>query len=120
MLNIIFDKESAIVTLEPEGVLDQTDFETAAKIIDPFIKIHGKLKGLIIETEAFPGWKDFASFVEHLSFIKNHHKKIKRLAFVTDSVIGDLAEKVTSHFVDAEIKHFPYGAHKEARAWILD
>jgi hypothetical protein len=120
MLNITFDKESPIVTLEPEGALSQSDFETAAKIIDPFIKIHGKLRGIIIETESFPGWKDFSARVEHLSFIRNHHKKIKRIAFVTNSVVGTLAEYITSHFVSAEVKHFPYGEHKEARSWILE
>jgi len=120
MLNITFDKEYPIVTLEPEEKLSQMDFETAAKIIDPFIKIHGKLLGVIIETESFPGWKDFAALLEHLTFIKKHHKKVKRVAFVTDSVIGGAAEHITSHFVDAEVKHFPYGAHKEARNWILE
>jgi hypothetical protein len=120
MLNITFDKEFPIVTLEPEGALSQSDFETATKIIDPFIKIHGKLKGIIIETESFPGWKDFSALIEHLTFIRNHHKKVKRIAFVTNSVAGTLSEHITSHFVSAEVKSFPYGQHKEARDWILE
>jgi hypothetical protein len=120
MLNITLDKEQAIITLEPTEALSEEDFHTAVKVIDPFISEHGKLTGLIIETESFPGWKDFKALLSHLKFIKNHHKKVKRLAFVTDSPIGDFSEHVTSHFVDAEVKSFPYGAHKEARAWILE
>jgi hypothetical protein len=120
MLNITLDKEKAIITLEPTEALSEEDFQTAVKVIDPFIVEHGKLTGLIIETESFPGWKDFAALVSHLKFIKNHHTKVKRLAFVMDSMIGGLSEHVTSHFVDAEVKSFPYGAHKEARAWILE
>jgi len=120
MLNITLDKEKAIVTLEPMDALSEEDFHTAVKVVDPFIEEHGKLEGVIIETESFPGWKDFSSLVAHLKFIKNHHKKVRRLAFVTDSVIGDIAEHMTSHFVDAEVKHFPYGSHKEAREWILE
>ncbi|MCF6206114.1 MAG: STAS/SEC14 domain-containing protein [Sulfurovum sp.] len=119
MLSITLDREEAIVTLEPSGVLTEDDFKTAVKVIDPFIKQHGKLTGLIIETKDFPGWKDFAAFTAHLKFIRNHHKKVKKLAFVTDSSIGDFAEKIGSHFVEAEVKTFPYGAHKEAREWIL-
>jgi hypothetical protein len=114
------DKTEAIVTLEPEGELTKEDFETAIRIIDPFIKIRGKLTGMMIYTKDFPGWKSFAAFIEHMKFIKNHHKKIKRLAFVTDSNIGDLAEKVGSHFVEAEIKHFPYDQKTEAKAWLLE
>ena len=77
MLSITLDKEKAIVTLEPEGALRQEDFETAVKVIDPFIEARGKLSGVIIATESFPGWKDFAALTEHLKFIKNHHKKVK-------------------------------------------
>jgi hypothetical protein len=120
MLSITVDKEKAIVTLEPEGKLQARDFETAVRVIDPFIEIRGGLIGLMIYTKEFPGWKDFAALVGHLKFIKNHHKKVKRLAFVTDSAIGDLAEKVGAHFVQAEVKHFPFDKKDEAKAWLLE
>jgi hypothetical protein len=120
MLNIILDREQAIVTLEPEGTLTKEDFETAAKIIDPFIEKHGKLAGMIIATKSFPGWEDFSALVRHMNFIKNHHKKIKRLAFVTDSeILGKFSENVSAHFVSAEIKYFKCAQRKEAREWIL-
>ncbi len=119
MLSITLDKEEAIVTLEPDGPLKEEDFETAVKVIDPFIAEHGKLSGLIIAAESFPGWDDFSALAEHLKFIKNHHKKVKKLAFVTDSPIGIFAEKIGSHFVAAEVKEFPYAQRKEAREWIL-
>ena len=120
MLSITIDKEKAVVTLEPEGALSESDFDTAVRIIDPFIEEHGKLTGIIIATEDFPGWEDFAALSRHLRFIRNHHKKVKRLAFVTDSLIGDVAEKIGSHFVSAEVKHFPYAQRSEARSWILE
>lgn len=120
MLNITLDKDEAIVTLEPVDALSEEDFKTAVKVIDPFIQQHGKLTGVIIETESFPGWKDFSALIAHLKFIKNHHKKVKRLAFVTNSPIGSISEHITSHFVQAEVKSFPFGAHKEAKAWILE
>jgi hypothetical protein len=120
MISVTLDKEAAIVTLEPEGELKEEDFDTAVKIIDPFIKIHGKLTGMIIYTKEFPGWENLAAMLRHLKFIRNHHKKVKRLAFVTDSPIGDIAEAIGSHFVSAEIKRFPYDEKKAARAWILE
>nr|WP_280827124.1 STAS/SEC14 domain-containing protein [Mycobacterium sp. OTB74] len=39
---------------------------------------------------------------------------------VTDSHLGDVAEHLTSHFVAAEIKHFPGGRAEEARRWIIN
>jgi hypothetical protein len=38
---------------------------------------------------------------------------------VTDSKFGDVAEKVTGHFISAEVKHFPYGQLSDAEEWIL-
>lgn len=120
MLNTVLDASHKIVTLQPHSALKKEDFDNAVEIIDPFIKEHGKLNGLIIYTESFPGWEDFAAFNRHLVFIKNHHKEIKKLAFVTNSMVGDFGEMVSSHFVDATIKNFDYDKLDDARDWIVD
>ena len=120
MLKLTLDKKDAIATLEPQGALEKKDFDDAVKIIDPYIEEYGKLNGVIINTESFPGYDDFAAMSRHFTFVKNHHKKIKRLAFVTDSVVGDIAEKFTGHFIQAEVKTFPYGQLEKAKEWILE
>ena len=120
MINTVLDTTTKIVTLQPHGSLKKEDFDNAVKIIDPFITENGKLNGLIIYTESFPGWKDFSAFNRHLLFIKNHHKEIKKIAFVTDSSIGDFAEVISSHFVNATVKNFDYEALNEAKEWILE
>jgi hypothetical protein len=38
-----------------------------------------------------------------------------KVAVVTDSALGDVAEHLASHFVSAEIKHFPGGETESAR-----
>jgi len=120
MLNTILDTATKIVTLQPHGALKKEDFDNAVKIIDPFIEEHGKLNGVIIYTETFPGWDDFAAFNRHLVFIKNHHKEIKKLAFVTNSLVGDFGEMMTGHFVEAVIKNFSFDQLEDAKAWIMD
>lgn len=118
MLHVTLDQENKIALLEPESRLSKSDFEEAVKLIDPFIEEHGKLNGLIIHTESFPGWDSFGALASHLEFVKNHHQKISRIAFATDSVIGDLAEHIGSHFISAEVKHFPFPSLQEAKEWI--
>ena len=54
-----------------------------------------------------------------MRFVRDHHKHIKKIAVVTDSALGNLAENLVSHFVSAEIKQFPASAHDSARKWIL-
>ena len=117
-LNISFNIKTKTVILEPLGALNKDDFIEAKELVDPFIEKNGKLNGIIIYTKDFPGWKSFGAFVSHLEFIKEHHKHIKKLAFVTDSFVGDLGEKIGSHFVSAEIKNFDYNQLQEAKDWI--
>jgi len=120
MLMTTIDEQHAIATLHPEGVLTEKDFDQAAQIIDPYIEQRKKLNGLIIYTESFPGWDSFSSLIRHLKFINNHHKKVKHLAFVTDSTVGKLAEKIGNHFVAAEIRTFAFKELEEATKWVLE
>ncbi len=119
MLNITLDEQHGIAILEPDSPLSKEDFQSAAGIIDPYIETNGHLNGLIIHTESFPGWDSFRAMHSHLTFVKEHHKKVPRIAFVTDSVISNLAETIGSHFVNADIKSFDYGELGKATAWIL-
>ena len=120
MLNIEIDQQNDIAILSPDEKLSQEDFNNAANIIDPYLERVGRLNGLIIATRSFPGWASFAALVSHLSFVKDHHKKIAFIAFVTDSPIGNLAEHVASHFVSAQIKAFSFSDLGLAKKWIAE
>ncbi len=119
MLKVTYDENSLIVTLEPQEALSKEDFQNAAKIIDPLIQLHKKLNGIIICTKDFPGWDSFGALIKHLKFIAEHHKKVTHVAFVTDSLIGDVAEYIGSHFVSAQVKEFEFNKLEEAKEWIL-
>jgi len=119
MLKVTIHEADGIAVLEPDGALTQKDFETAATIIDPMIERLGKLHGVMIHTKDFPGWDSFAAMLTHLKFVRDHHRKVERVAMVTDSPLGDFAEVVSGHFVAAEVKHFAFNAFKEARLWVL-
>lgn len=119
MLNVNVDETKGIVILEPHGALSEDDFKSAAKIINPYIEKSGKLNGIIILVQSFPGWDSFSALIAHLKFIKEHHRKVSHVAFVTDSPIGEFAERIGSHFVNAEIRSFSFGELEDAKHWIL-
>lgn len=56
----------------------------------------------------------------HFRFVKDHHKHIKKVGLVADSAIGNVAEHLASHFVSAEIRHFPTADLDGAKNWILN
>jgi len=117
MLKVQIEEEQGIALLEPDGPLSQDDFESAAKLIDPLIEKGGQIKGLVIHTETFPGWDSFAGLCSHLKFVREHHKRVSRVAFSTDSSIGSIGESVAGHFVSAEIKLFSYEELEQAKVW---
>lgn len=118
MLSIDFDETAGIAILEPDGPLTKNDFESAARTIDPYIERGSALNGLIVHTESFPGWESFAALVSHLKFVKEHHRKVSRIAFSTDSAIGSYAETIASHFVNADIRSFSYRELEQAKKWV--
>jgi len=120
MIAIKLDEARGLAMLEPGGRLSREDFEAAAKQIDPYIEKSGRLNGLVIHSKNFPGWDSFAALSSHLRFVKEHHRKISRLAFATDSSLGHFAESVGEHFVNAEIKLFPFSALEQAEAWAAE
>ena len=119
MIEHTLDPASAILTIRPTSSLEKSDFEELAKTVDPYIAGTGDLAGIIVEAPSFPGWSSFGALAAHLRFVKDHHKHIRKIALVTDSALGNVAEHLVSHFVSAEIKHFPASGSAAARQWIL-
>ena len=117
MLKITTDEAAQLAVLEPDGALSEADFTAAAASIDPLIE-KGRFKGLIIRAESFPGWDSFGALTSHFRFVRDHHERVQRVALVTDSRLGDVAEKLANHFASAEIRHFPFGDIEMARSWI--
>jgi hypothetical protein len=56
----------------------------------------------------------------HLRFVRDHHKHIKKVGLVTDSALGKVAERLASHFVSAEIRHFPAARLEAAKQWVMN
>jgi hypothetical protein len=118
MLNVRLDETKGIAILEPDGKLSEEDFKSVASIIDPYLEKSGVLNGIVIYVRSFPGWDSFSALITHLKFIKEHHKRVSHVAFVTDSPIGTLAEHVTGHFVSAEVKSFSFNELEKSIQWI--
>lgn len=120
MLNYELNRMDSILIIKPVGSLESTDFEKLIQEVDPYIEEEGKLNGLMVYAESFPGWDNFAAFLSHIKFVKNHHQKIKKIAAVTGSGFLSIMPQVANHFVKAEIRHFDYNDKDAALNWLKD
>jgi hypothetical protein len=118
MLNHDLVGAEGILILRPEARLEASDFQRLAQEIDPYIEANGKLDGVMIDAESFPGWKDLAALVAHLKFVKDHHRKIQKVAAVSDSAFLSFAPQIASHFVQANVRHFSRAQREEALRWL--
>jgi hypothetical protein len=120
MIEHTLDTAHSILYVRPKSSLQRSDFEVLAGTIDPYIAETGGLAGLIIEVATFPGWESLGAMAAHIRFVQDHHKRIKKIGVVTDSAVGKVAEQLASHFVSAEIRHFPAGDIETARQWVMN
>ena len=118
MLDYELDRTEGILILEPSGPLESTDFKKLAREVDPYIREKGKLDGLMIYAKSFPGWDNFAAFLSHMKFVRNHHRKIRKIAAVTGSSFLSIMPQVAKHFVQAEVRHFDYDDKDAALNWL--
>lgn len=119
MLEHALESDDGILYLHPQAALAQQDFARLAATVDPYIHAHGQLTGILVETTSFPGWDSLGAMATHLRFVREHHRQVRRVALVTDSVLGGVAEKLGAHFIAAEVRHFRAGQREIARQWLL-
>jgi hypothetical protein len=119
MIEHSLDTDHSILYVRPKSALTHDDFVELAKTVDPYIEGAGELAGLIIEAPTFPGWEDLGAMAAHFRFVRDHHKHIRKIALVTDSALGNVAEHLASHFVSAEIRHFPAMELEAAKQWVM-
>jgi hypothetical protein len=96
-------KDAGVLVVEPRSALSADDFREVLRAIDPYIHEKGKLTGLVIEAPSFPGWDSFGALIEHMKFVHDHHRKIDRVAAVTDNAFLKIAPKLAQHFAHPEI-----------------
>ena len=112
------NRVDGILIVTPIDPLEASDFPGLVREVDRDIEEKGKLSGLMIYAEAFPGWDSFAAFLPQLKFVKNDHLIIRKIAAVTGSGFLSIMPQVANHFVQAELRCFDYADRDVALDWL--
>lgn len=111
------NEDDAVLVIEPRDELETGDFQRLAEVVDPFIDAHGGLAGLVIVTAHFPGWDNYAALSSHLRFVRGHHRKIGRVALVTESRLLSALPRLASLFIHSELRRFQMHDRDSAMRW---
>jgi stage II sporulation SpoAA-like protein len=106
------------VVFAPDGALEAADFVRAAQAIDPLIATNGRLAGLMVQAGSFPGWRDFGAVKAHPTFVRDHQRRIARLAVITDSAFLKMMAGIACAFVHPQVNQFGLGEKERALSWL--
>ncbi len=103
---------------EPVGSLRKADLDMLSQRFDARVAAGGSFPNLVIQSPAFPTWSNFAALLEHLRFIRGHHREIARVALVSNARAFDIAPRIARLFVKARLRHFRADELDAALAWV--
>lgn len=109
--------ESGVIVVEVKEPLRAQDFEAIAMTADSWLEAHGDLQGLVIHAREFPGWQNLPGLLGHLRFIRDHHRKVRRVALSADTKLAVLGPRIAEHFIAAEVKVFEFSELDRAVEW---
>lgn len=109
--------EAGVLVVDVRQPLRTQDFDSIALTADTWIEAHGHLNGLVIHARAFPGWENLGALLDHVRFIRDHHRKVNRIAVAVDSKMAHIAPRIGEHFIHAEVKVFSYDDIDAAIVW---
>ena len=113
---LLRDREIFVIT--PEGPLEEADFDRLAQRRSIHSLRRGEIARRYGQCEVIPRLGELWSLVSHLKFVADHHRKIERIAAVSDSGFLKIMPRIADHFVQAEIKHFDLAQKDQALAWL--
>ena len=118
MLAYHLNESTGIVELRPRGRLEARDFESLTLTVDGYLEDHGKLRGVVVELDHFPGWDDWDAINAHLRFLRQHLPRIERVALVTDNPWLEPLPDVLSLVTPLEVRRFANERRGDAFAWV--
>ncbi len=120
MLEYTIVEAAGILRVKPSGALTEQDFAGLTRFADAYLAKHDAFAGMLVEARSFPGWESFAGLASHLRFVRDHQRRIERIAIVTDSVVAHIVDILAQPFAAARIRHFPFGQSDDAMAWLTN
>jgi len=113
-------RDQSLLIIKPVGTLHQSDFERLSLLVDPYLAEEGELHGLMILIKSFPHWDSFQTLLTHMRFANDRHKRIEKIAVVTDDFVLSMMPGVIRHFMHADVRRFHYADKEQAYAWLRE
>ena len=116
-ISVRLDEQTGTVVVEAEAPLRGADFDALAATVDPWLATHEAVAGIVFHARTVPGWENVTGLRRHLQFVREHHRRVRRVALAVDGMLPSIAPAVAGRLVAPEVRHFAYAAFDDAIAW---
>jgi hypothetical protein len=107
------------VTLVGLDPLRAQDFDALAQTADNWLATRAALAGVVVHARDFPGWENIKSLLRHVRFVRDHHRKVRKIALAAHTRLAELMPHFADHFVQAEVRQFDYDELDDAVGWAV-
>ncbi len=117
-MNLELERERGVLVVEPLGRLSAADFDRMSALLDPFLAEAERLRGLLVDTRALPGWDGLGAMLAHEGFIRAHAGRIDRVALVTDSEVAGIVARIADFALPPQVRRFAWNERHLAMGWL--
>lgn len=118
MLHHVLFHDDGLLTLTPDGPLKSIDVERVEQAVETFIEERGQLNGLMLHNDSFSDWTDIVLLLSQLSFVRDRHKHIRRVAVIADDEVTPFLPRLAQLFSHAEVRLFGHADDEAALLWL--
>ena len=119
MLDYDINQYESTLTIRLHHAVSEADVLLLVPKVDDYLAHHKRLAGVMLISRDWAGWESFSALRATLTFLRDHHQRISRMALVTDSLLADLIPIFAARFVNTTIGHFPYNEEANAKIWLV-
>jgi hypothetical protein len=106
-----------VLSVKVSGKLSREEYADLVPAWENMIRKHGKFRLLFEMEPGFTGWEPMAA-IDDVKFSMQHRNEIEKIAMVGEKKWHDLATKLGSLLVGAEVRYFDRSELDAATAWI--
>jgi hypothetical protein len=98
--------------------LNADDFRQIAPQIDSLIRQYGTIR-LLIDASGFHGWENIGAFETHAGFVRDHQRKIERIAVIVAHDWQHWLIAAVRIFAHPDATAYDKGHEHEALQWVV-
>ena len=110
------EEDADVVVVTASGKLHKEDYDRFVPTFERIVRERGSVR-VLIELQDFHGW-DLPGLWEELKFDIAHLSDMGRVAIVGDKAWQEWGTRLSTPFVEAEMRYFDHGRTAEAREWL--